>query len=129
MENLQENARKNEALFANLSGLKSGGGDIIPLKNVRILLIGGHEVFISKMKKIYPNWVYLSSEERNCKGKVSREYDLIVAKTDHMSHNIMEKALAHIDKNIPIIYSHATNINRTIAEIETGYKQLVTKCA
>lgn len=129
MKNLQENDRKNEALFADLSGLKLGGGDIIPLKNARILLIGGHEVFVSKMKKIYPNWVYLSSEERNCKGKISREYDLIVAKTDHMSHNIMEKALSHMNKNIPIIYSHATNINRTIEEIEAGYKQVVMKCA
>lgn len=129
MENLQENARKSEALFADLSDLKSGGGDIIPLENARILLIGGHEIFVSKMKKIYPNWVYLSSEERNCKGKVSRDYDLIVAKTDHMSHNIMEKALAHVDKNVPIVYSHATNISRTIEEIEIGYRQAIMKCA
>ena len=129
MENLQENARKSEALFADLSDLKSGGGDIIPLENARILLIGGHEIFVSKMKKIYPKWVYLSSEERNYKGKVSRDYDLIVAKTDHMRHNIMEKALAHVDKNVPIIYSHATNINRTIEEIEMGYKHLISKCA
>jgi len=129
MNNLRKNTSESEALICDLRGGNKSGGDIIPLKNARILLIGGHEIFIAKMKKIYPNWVYLSSEERNCKGKVSREYDLIVAKTDHMSHNIMEKALAHVDKNIPIIYSHATNINRTIEEIEAGYKQVTIKVA
>jgi len=111
-----EKCEKNEAQISVLSDEKSSGGVIIPSENV--LFVGGQENFINKMKKLYPGWTFLESGERNCK-KVNGEYDLAIIKANHCSHNIIERALAHVG-NVPIIYSNCTNVDRTIDEIKLG---------
>ena len=100
----------------------------IILPNERVLFIGGHENFISKFKKAYPGWVYLNPEERNCK-KVRGDFLFVVAKTDHLSHNILERAYAFLDKNVPTIYTKSTNVNRAVLEIEEGYRKILLKNA
>ena len=95
----------------------------IPAENV--LFIGGHESFVSKMKKIYPGWTYLNPSERNC-NKVKGDYTAIVIKFDHVSHNIIERALSFC-KGTPIIYSRCTNLNRSLDEISTGFQKITLK--
>jgi len=89
---------------------------VIPSENV--LFVGGQENFVSKMRKIYPNWTYLECGERNCK-KVKGNYSLAIIKANHCSHNIIERALAHCG-DIPVIYSNCTNVDRTIEEIKNS---------
>ena len=100
----------------------------IILPKDRVLFIGGHENFISKFKKEYPGWVYLTTEERNS-NKVRGDFLFVVAKTDHLSHNILERAYAYLDKNVPTIYTKSTNVNRAVHEIQEGYKKILLKKA
>lgn len=86
----------------------------LPDKN--ILFIGGHENEIAKLKLRHPEWTFLGPKERNS-NKVKRDFDFVVAKVDHVSHNIIERALAFVPNDVPVIYSNATNINRVELEI------------
>lgn len=81
----------------------------------RVLFIGGHENFIKKVRQIYPSWTFLKPEEINS-SKVKRDYALIVIQTNHVSHNIIERAKAFC-KDAPVVYSNCTNVNRAINEL------------
>ena len=89
-----------------------------------VLFIGGHENFISKLKQAYPGWTYLNPEERNSL-KVKGDFKLVVAKTDHLSHNILERAYAYVSRDIPTVYTKSTNINRALLEIKEGYAKVL----
>ena len=92
----------------------------VRIPSEKVLFVGGQENFINKMRKLYPDWTYLGSEERNCK-KVKGEYSLAIIKANHCSHNIIERALAHCG-DVPVIYSNCTNVDRTVAEIKSSIK-------
>ena len=96
----------------------------IPYNNV--LFIGGHEREIAKLKLKYPEWTFLRPEERNS-NKVKKNFDLVIAKSDHVSHNIIERALAFVPDDVPVIYSNATNISRIENEIANQINQLADR--
>ena len=99
-----------------ISSMETITADKLPDKNV--LFIGGHENEIAKLKLRHPEWTFLGAKERNS-NKVKRDFDFVVAKVDHVSHNIIERALAFIPDDVPVIYSNVTNIDRMEHEILT----------
>jgi len=98
------------------------------LPDSKVLFIGGHKNFISKIKKKYPDWVYLKPEERNCK-KVKGDFFFVVAKTDSISHNIVERAYAFLEKDVPTIYAKGTNVDRVVSGIEEEYSKILQRNA
>ena len=115
----QKSSQKTGPKIADLSEDIKAVDVIIPLKNV--LFVGGQENFINKMKKLYPEWTYLDTDERNS-GKIKGEYELAIIKANHCSHNIIERALSRC-KDVPIIYSNATNVKRALEEIKSGLQK------
>jgi len=89
----------------------------------KVLFVGGHENFVKKLKRMYPAWTFLKPEEINC-AKVKRDYALIIIQTNHVSHNIIERAKAFC-KDIPVVYSNYTNVNRMLWETKAYYTRFL----
>lgn len=86
------------------------------IRDARILFVGGQEQYIKKMKNVYPDWTYLSMSERNT-SKVKGNFDAVVIKNDHVSHNIVEKVMKYC-KDTPVVYCKYSNVDRSIDEIK-----------
>ncbi|MDO5332031.1 MAG: hypothetical protein Q4E99_05055 [Bacillota bacterium] len=90
-----------------------------------VLFVGGHIDFVKKIRKEYPTWTFLDSSEINS-SKVKKEYALIIIQTNHVSHNIVERAKAFC-KDIPIVYSNCTNVSRALGEAKECYFRYLSK--
>jgi len=90
-----------------------------------VLFVGGHVDFVKKVRKVYPTWTFLDSSEINS-NKVKREYSLIIIQTNHVSHNIVERAKAFC-KDIPVVYSNCTNVGRALGEAKERYSRYIKK--
>lgn len=82
----------------------------------KIVIVGGHPIWVKKLKEVFPKWKYISdenfrpSEVKNLDG-VERLYFY----TDHMSHNMYETYIkAAREKKVPFGYIQGVNIESMV---------------
>ena len=82
----------------------------------KIIIVGGHPIWVKKLKELFPAWKYVSednfrpSEVKNLDG-VERLYFF----TDHMSHNMYETYIkAAREKKVPFGYIQGVHIESVV---------------
>ena len=105
---------------------ETGENDMIAeLSGRKILIIGGHENWIKKMRRIFPNWMYIGgSSGLGITGAVE-SCEKLYFYTDICGHSMYYKFLRLASEhNKPYAFLHGTNTDRVIQSI---YKDLIEK--
>lgn len=76
-----------------------------------IVIIGGHEIWQNHMKKEFPNFTYIGSEQYNFDVNVLKNADIVAFNFIHCSHKIFYRIRENVDKS-KIIYINSNNIDR-----------------
>ncbi len=89
----------------------------------RILIIGGHQNWLNKLKKDFPGWTVMHMDESKIITTTMLEKrDYVFFYSDYLSHKSYEKCVAMLrDNNISFGYLHGVNMDNTIKQV---YEQI-----
>lgn len=93
-------------------------------KKERVVVIGGHEHWRSKMKEIFPEGLFLAGNNNNFDAAVLRNKRYIIFNTDILKHSSYYRIVKEKKKGQRILYVHGNNVERCISELE---KQIVNQ--
>ena len=84
-----------------------------------IVIIGGHVNWLNKLKKRFPNWMYILTESyKTVDGKMLDGKDRVYFFTDHLSHVTYGKFIAAVrERHIPFGYLGSLNVEKLIRQI------------
>ena len=84
-----------------------------------IVIIGGHVNWLNKLKKRFPNWMFIPTENyKTVDGKMLDGKDRVYFFTDHLSHVTYGKFIAVVrERKIPFGYLGSLNIEKMIRQI------------
>lgn len=84
-----------------------------------IIIIGGHINWHNKLRRIFPKWTFLLTEEfKTVDGKMLENKDKVYFFTDHMNHTAYEKFIvACRERNIEFGYLATINKNQLIQRV------------
>ncbi len=89
------------------------------LKDRKIIIVGGHDNWVSYLKESFPDWTYIKPSISNTLPEnhaIHSEYLFFF--TDTLSHGSFNKYMNVVRKhNLQYSYLHGTNIERTISSI------------
>ena len=90
------------------------------LKKKKIIIIGGNQNWISKLRNRFPDWTYVSPDASGAMdAKIVRSADKVYFFTEVLSHKIYFKFINRLRAEaIPFGYLRGTNINRIIERID-----------
>ena len=85
----------------------------------KVCIVGGHPNWTSKLKELFPDWIYLKPESVSSVGEDAlNSVEHVFFFTDTLSHASFRRYFtAAKAKNIPIGYLHAINLARAIDEL------------
>ncbi len=85
----------------------------------KIMLVGGHTNWLNKLKKEFPDWIYIPAEISTvCDGKMLENLDKLYFFTDHLSHGTYGKYVAMArEKKIPFGYVKNINLEMIIRQV------------
>lgn len=89
------------------------------IRERKVIIIGGHENWINKLKKDFPLWVYTGNNAFADRYKAVMDgADMIYFFTDHVSHKAFCKYMAHIrEKGLRCGFIHTVNVETNIRQI------------
>lgn len=93
-------------------------------KKERVVVIGGHEHWRSKMKEIFPQGLFLAGNNNNFDASVLRNKRYIIFNTDILKHSSYYRIVKEKKKEQRILYVHGNNVERCMAELE---KQIINQ--
>lgn len=97
--------------------------DLDILKNYKAVIIGGHEKWQQKMKRLLPDFIFIHPDSLNFDTKLLDSVDHIFIYTNYLNHGIYYKVMNHIaDKDIKVEYLSQQNENKVLSLI---YKALL----
>lgn len=91
------------------------------LQNFKILVVGGHDSWVEKMKLAFPKWVFLTVEGATNRQLNQSQFDYLlfnILKNSHGSYYRIQQLIAR-DK---ILYANHANIQRSIENIYNQIK-------
>lgn len=85
----------------------------------KIIIIGGHVNWVTKLKKDFPKWKYLDANiKRSNYSETFEDVEKVYFYTEHLSHGTYGKFIAMVrDKNIPFGYLHTINMEALVRQI------------
>jgi len=90
------------------------------LQEKRIVIIGGHDNWLGKLKEMFPKWNYIGASEIS--GQIERsliQADMIYFFTDHLSHKTFNKYMDFIrGRGLNFSYIHSVNIEKNLRQME-----------
>ena len=94
------------------------------LAEKKIMIVGGHENWIKKIRRIFPGWVYIGARSGlGLKGAV-QSCDKLYFYTDICGHSLYYKFLAAAaEYKKPYAFLHGTNLDRTVRSIYEDFKE------
>ena len=89
------------------------------IANRRIVIVGGHPNWVSKMKREFPDWTYVDPEVgASSDAAIVEKADIIFFFTDIISHSRYHQFMNVIrEKKVDFSYIHGVNIERNIRDI------------
>lgn len=89
------------------------------ISNLRIVIIGGHSNWISKMKREFPGWTFIKPEASgSTDASIVDKADYVYFFTDTISHSRYYQFLNVIrERKIDFGYIHGVNIEKNIRDI------------
>ena len=77
------------------------------IKDVKVVLIGGQDAWANRMKKLFPEWVFITAGESLGLDRVLGGVDMVFFLTDSLSHAMYYKMLGAVrSKEIPFHFLH-----------------------
>lgn len=94
------------------------------IKEKKLTIIGGHDNWVNKMKEVFPDYVYLSVDEKGRSfDMLKRENQKIVFNTATNSHSIYKKLIKNMNPTNQLMYLNGNfNIDKTIEMIYDRFK-------
>ena len=93
---------------------------MLPLTNV--LFLGGHQNMTKKLRKLYPDWTYVTDDHFNRRSNITQP--TIFFWTGHSSHKMMRFVYSRLPADAKVIYVTATNLERLTNEMKQEYKKI-----
>lgn len=89
------------------------------ISNKRIIIIGGHQNWHNKLKKLFPKWTLIYMDEfKAVTSNMLENHDYVFFYSDYLSHKSYNKCVAMLrENNIPFGYLHGVNTDITIRQI------------
>lgn len=89
------------------------------ISNKRIIIIGGHQNWHNKLKKLFPKWTLIYMDEfKAVTSNMLENHDYVFFYSDYLSHKSYNKCVAMLrENNIPFGYLHGVNPDITIKQI------------
>lgn len=89
------------------------------IRNLEILIVGGHSNWISKMKNIFPKWEFVHlTDAAGVDPRIVENADTVFFFTDYISHTAYYRFLDVLRaKKIPFGYLSGVNVDRTIEQV------------
>ena len=108
-ENADENAADDTRSYEDM---------ISVLKTRKIMIVGGHENWIKKIRRIFPDWIYIGARSGlGIKGAV-QSCDKIYFYTDICGHSLYYRFLGMAaEYKKPYAYLHGTNMDHVVRTI------------
>ena len=99
---------------------------LLPLPTEKVVVLGGHNILLTKLQAAHPDWV-LINEERFKRISVPSDVSAVFIFTSHMSHKLYQWALSQIGDpdRVPIMYVSATNIPLLENEMQQKYTDTI----
>ncbi len=94
--------------------------DINKLNNLNAICIGGNDSWISSMKEVLPNWVFIACGVEHFDTALLKNKDYLFVNTISNTHSMYYKAVENKDKNTKIRYINVLNRDRVLYEIENS---------
>ena len=96
------------------------------LKNLNVLIMGGHQVWQNRLKELYPDFKYLDSDNVNYDINITRNADIVFFNTLHCSHTLYYRMKNNInngraERKNKVIYISSNNMEY--------FKEMVSKAA
>lgn len=100
------------------------------LKNLNIVIMGGHQIWQNKLKEIYPYFNYIDSDNVNYDINITRNADIIFFNTLHCSHTLFYKIKNNVnngrtnnkEKLIFVSSNNLGQFKKTVSQIVTETK-------
>lgn len=95
------------------------------IKNKRVIIIGGSENWLKKVRDKFEDWKFLSADASSViSGKVILNSDYVYFFTDVLSHSVYYKYMRYVrDYDLEFGYLHSVNIDATINQIYEDLKE------
>lgn len=96
------------------------------LKNLNVLIMGGHQVWQNRLKELYPDFKYLDSDNVNYDINITRNADIVFFNTLHCSHTLYYRMKNNInngraERKNKVVYISSNNLDY--------FKEMVSKAA
>lgn len=96
------------------------------LKNLNVLIMGGHHVWQNRLKELYPDFKYLDSDNVNYDINITRNADIVFFNTLHCSHTLYYRMKNNInngrdERKNKVVYISSNNLEY--------FKEMVSKAA
>lgn len=91
--------------------------NVLPQKGV--LFLGGHQNMTKKLRRCFPEWVYITDDKLKRHPDVSQT--IVFFWTGHSSHKMMRYVYSKLPENARIIFVTATNLPLLIEEMQRSY--------
>ena len=93
------------------------------MEDVKVALIGGQDAWANRMKKLFPEWVFITAGESLGLDRALGGVDIAFFLTDSISHAMYYKMLGTVrSKEIPFHFLHVQNTNQVIENIYSVVK-------
>ncbi|MBP3198630.1 MAG: hypothetical protein J6N21_16715 [Butyrivibrio sp.] len=83
----------------------------------KVVVIGGHDNWQSKMKAVFPDWTYLNSENKTFSAAAIKDKDYIICNTEVLSHAAYYKLMSVKEKNQKLLFVRSNNIDLVMEEL------------
>ena len=88
------------------------------VRDFRGVMIGGHETFIAKLRKIMPNCLFYSADHKRIDAAALRERDAVIFFTGYCNHSLVNLAMRECRVHgIPFGYSSHVNIEMFLVDV------------
>lgn len=89
------------------------------ISDKNIMIIGGHQNWHNKLKKLFPKWTLVYMDEfKIVTANMLEHHDFVFFYSDYLSHKSYNKCVAMLrENNIPFGYLHGVNPDITIKQI------------
>lgn len=101
-----------------------GGGFSFDEATCRIVIVGGHSNWLSKMKKEFPNWIFVNPKASGTTDvSIVDKADYVYFFTDTISHSKYHQFMNVIrERKINCGYIHGVNIEKNIRDIYVDFE-------
>ncbi len=95
------------------------------IKDLHIIIVGGHPNWISKLKSEFPGWTYISAAVSGTTNtSIVDKADIVFFFTDTICHSRYYQFLNVLrERRIPFGYIHGVNIEKNITDIYNGIEK------